>query len=334
MSFSTTIDKLISRINLLEEKFDSLSSNEKLQNNSGVIVYSKKYLNFQILKQRTLNIIDLQNTTKSQLFFQLKIKFYINSPQDIQFKMFADKILLTQNTSNYQSGYNEVILFSNYQNLISDLIKIQLQIKTKDDKQILVSESILTVWGMSEKETEEYESLICGGEIFLSYIENKRLYYKLFNNKSDPELYDFNYLDDAISHSICTNGDNIILFKVDLSGNLFYRLKLTDSEYFISGNVSNVSCCFFNDKITYVYISAGQVFYGEIYNNTVISNNKLINPHGTFEKCHLKYNPHNNKCYLLLTKADKSNYLLETINNSLSSSENICAEIKLNINIT
>lgn len=334
MSFSTTIDKLTNKITELEERIDELKSNKQHHDNSGVIVYSKKLLNFKILKQRTLDIFNLENKNKAQLFFQLKVKLYNQTSQNIQFKLFADKILIAQDTDYFQNGNNEIILFSNYQNLVSDFINLQLQVKSQDEEQILISETILTVWGISEKIDEEYEALICGENIFLSYINNKRLYYKFLNKDTDTESYDFNFLDNSISHSICTDNLNLILFRVDLAGNLFYRFKLTDEETFISSNVSRVSCCYFNNKIVYAYISNGNVFYGEIHNNNVISNNKLLNPHGSFENCHIKYNPHNNKCYLLITKADKSNYLLESINNSFSSSENICAEVKLTINIT
>ena len=40
----------------------------------------------------------------------------------------------------------------------------------------------------------------------------------------------------------------------------------------------------------------------------------------------------NEKLYLILTKEDGSNYLLENIHNSLSSGENINAELNLTIN--
>ena len=312
MSFNNSFDKLLNRVSELEERVDKLSSNEILKEESGVSIFKKQSLN-----------------SKNQLFFKIKIKFYIYLNKEFQFKLFADKILLTQDISDYKNGLNEITLFANYQNSVSDTIILELLIKAKNGTELIINETLLSVWGISINSAEDYEALMFGDQIFLSYINNDRLYYKIFSKNDDCETQDFVFLDNAKSHSVCYDNNSLILFRIDKGGSLFFS-KLFETETFISSNVSDVSCCYFNDRIVFTYTTNGKVFIGEIYKN-VISNNQLSNPHGYFTKCHLYYNKFNNKCYLLLTKLDNSNYLLENLDNSFHSSENICAEISLNI---
>ena len=332
MPFLNNIDKLNAKILELEERIEKLSSQDNLIKKSGVTIYNKQLANCHILTRKTIDIINLYNPGKNQIYIQLKIKFYNYSPQNIQFKLFLDKILISQETNYYTNNSCEIVLSGVYQNNTSDNINIQLQAISKEEKQFTLIDSTLTVWGNSiEDKLNEYDAIESNNSIFLSYIKNSQLYYKIFDKNIDSEDVDFIYLDDAISHSICNLNNTLYLFRVDPSGNLFYYKLLDKNEIFISSNVSKVTCCGTNSEIIFAYISNGQAFYGEIFNNIVISNKQIKSLLGFFINCHIKFNAYNNKCYLLLTKNDSSNYLLESISNNFCSSENICADISLHI---
>ena len=329
-----SVKKLLSKVESLEKKVEKLESRQKdLTEGIGFNVYAKNFLNYQVISNKSFRIRTINNDNKNSMFFQLKIRFYNFSEQNIQFTLFADKIQIGSEIQSYKSGYFESIVFGTYQNITNDKIVLDLSVSPKGSKQVTVTNTTLTVWGDSDGHQDEYSALETNSKYLLSYISNGRLYYKIFNKTQNVEDCEFEFYNESISHSVCSNNEDVFLFRVDPDGNLFFSEFLDSSEVFISDNVSKVTCCFFNNYIIFCYISNGDCFYGEIQNSIVISNKNITSPIGKFKECYLYSNNINNHCYLIITKTDNSNYLLENINNSFSSSENICAEISLNISL-
>lgn len=330
MFIEDSVIKLQKKVLSLEEKVKKLESRAKdMIEEVGFKVYTRNFLNFQVLANKYIRIRTIDNKAKNSLFFQIKVKFFNFSEQTISFKLFADNIQIGADTLKYKSGENEVILFGTYQNTISDKIVIDISVKPKSNKQVTITNTTMTIWGDSQNSTEEYDAVETSTKYFLSYISNNRLYVKYFDKTKAVEDFDFEFIEESISHSVCKNNDTIYLLRVDPDGNLFFGTYPELQEQFISNNVSKVSCCYCINLIIYSYITNGVCHYGEIKDNVVISNKILTTQLGKFSDCYLYYNSFNNKIYLILSKADGNNYLLENITENFSSSENIASEIKL-----
>lgn len=331
MGIELTLRQLQRKVTSLENKVVKLQSKSKdMIEGVGFRVYTKNYLNFQTVSNKSFTIKTLNNP-KNALFFQIKVKFYNFSGQNVLFRLFADKVQIASEEQNFQTGIHEIIIYGTYQNAISDKIVLELYVNPRAKKQILVSNTTLTVWGDTSVQSEEYDAVETDEKYVLSYITNDRLYFKNFDKTANSEEVDFTFYEEAISHSICSNGKNVFLFRVDPNGNLFYCDTDDYIEKFITSNVSKISCCFYEEAIIFCYIKEGECYYGEIKNNIVISNKKITTILGTFVDCYLYFNNKNNKCFLVLTKKDNSNYLLENVTAKSSLSENINAEINLEI---
>lgn len=331
MGIELTLRQLQRKITSLENKVSKLQSKSKdMIEGVGFRVYTKNYLNFQTVSNKSFTIKTLKNP-KNALFMQIKVKFYNFNSQNILFRLFADNVQIASEEQNFQTGIHEIIIYGTYQNLISDKIKLELHVNPRAKKQVLVSNTTLTIWGDSSEQSEEYDAVETQDKFVLSYISNDRLYFKEFDKQTSSEEVDFQFYEEAISHSICTDGTSVFLFRVDPNGNLFYCNTNDFNEKFITNDVNKISSCYGNESIIYCYISNGECYYGEIKNDVVISNKKITSILGNFIGCYLYFNNKNNKCYLVLTKKDNSNYLLETLATNFSSSENINAEINLKI---
>lgn len=333
MMINNSINKLQSQISNLESKIKSLekSSINKI-NNLGFSVWTKNLLNFNLFDKRKFHIATINNSDKRNLFFQLKTSFNNFSNQKIQFDLYCDNIKIGSETQSFDNQSYEISVSGTFQNVIADKINIYLVVNPKQKKQISIISSILTVWGINQSQNEEYDALETNEKYFLSYISNNYLHYKIFNKNIEESDVDFLSMGEYISHSICKdNNDNLFLFKVDIDGNLFLENIQTKQEILISTNTIKVSSCYLNNSLYFTYISNNDCYFGEILNNVVISNNKITSLHGKFINCYLYSNLFTNKCYLILTKIDGSNYLLESISNDFKSNENIIAEIDLYI---
>lgn len=330
---NNSIKDLQLKINRLEKKIDILENkSQSFVNNLGFSVWTNNFLNLNIINQKQFLIKTISKNLNNNLFFQLRIKFLNYSQQEIKFDLLCNNIKIGSENNTFDNNIHEITVSGSYQNILSETIKVELHVNPKNSKQLTLINTTLTVWGIAPSFNEEYDALETESEYLLSYISNNRLYYKTFNKHTNSNDVDFIYLNEAISHSICKDiDDNIFLFYVDLSGNLFFRKFNNSHNYFISTNVNKVCSCIFNNTIYFAYITNDECYYGEILNNIVISNKKVTSIFGKFVNCYLYSDNKNNKCYMILSKENNSNYLLENISNNLCSSENISAEINLNI---
>lgn len=329
---NNTIKSLQIKIDNLERKLEKLENkSQDITDNLGFSIWTKKFINLNILNKRQILIKSIVCKPGSHLFFQLKIKFLNYSTQEIKFDLLCDNIQIGSESNLFENNIFETTVSGTFQNKLASEFKIELYINPKNSKQLTLIESTLTVWGIPSLNNEEYNAIETDSNYLLSYISNNRLYYKLFDKLINPNDVEFKFLLESFSHSFCKNNRDIYLFHVDKSGNLFFGNIINPHLIFISQNVSKISSCFFNNSLYFAYISNGECFYSEIFNNSVISNKKIDSIFGKFKYCYLYANDKNNKCYLILTKEDNSNYLLENMSNNFHSSESISAEIKLNI---
>ncbi len=327
------IKKLQLKISDLENEVEKIKKNSINKiNELGFSMYSKKLINFKVLSSRRFKIASIKNHQKNNLFFQAKVSFYNYSSQEIGLSLYSNNIKIGTNTQLFGNDLCEISVNGTYQDLTSDEINIYLNLNPKSKKLISIISAHLTVWGDNNSNNLEYEAVETSNNYFLCYITNNQLFYKLIDKNQVDNEFEFELKGEYLSHSICkTNSDELYLFKIDLNQNLIFENLQNSQELFISNNAQKVSCCYFDNQICFSYLSNGECYYGEIFNNAVISNKKLTSLFGKFSNCYLYSNNNLNKCYLILTKIDGSNYLLENISSNFSSSENICVEIELTI---
>lgn len=329
MSTISTLAKLQKQVIALEEKVQKLQSKSKdMITDIGFTVYTNNSLNLNIASSKKFQIRTVANSKISQ-FYQLKIKFYNFVKQSISFSLFSDNIQIATETQAFEQGTNEAVVCGTYENLISDKVTIKLQVIPKANKQLTITNTTLTVWGNTQEKSEEYQAVEVSDSYFLSYISNNRIYYKYFSKNTPPDDVEFVYYENAISHATCVQDEKIYMFRTDEGCNLFYSTYPDFDEIALAQNVSKVSCCNANYIIIFCYISNGVCHYGEIKNNIVISNKILELPFNDIIDCYLYYS--DEKCYLIITKSNNSNYLLESVPDNFCSNENINASISLSI---
>lgn len=330
---NSDVKKLEKKILSLEEKISKLENKNKLSTDKfGFNIYTKNLLNKNIISSTKFRIKTLKTNKNNSLFFQLKVKFLNYFSQDIQFKLFAEDIQVNCETIYRENGISEEIIFGTYQNNLSDSIKIDLLVKPKSGKQITIINTTLTVWGDNQQQNDEYNATETNTHYLLSYISNNRLYYKLFQKNENFEELDFIYFAEASSHSLCTINNEIYLFYVDTDNNLLLSNINNGDEQFIEGNISKVSCCSINNSIIFCYITLdGKCFYSEMTNNNILSTSQIKISLGLFSNCYIYYDKNKEKYYLIITKTNGSNYLLESINSIKSSTENIKATTNIYI---
>ncbi len=329
---NNSIKNLQQQISELEHRLEKFEKKtENIVSNSNFVIWNNNLLNINVINRRTIPIATIDNSSQNNLFYQLTIKFFNYSDQNIKIDLICDNIQIGTDQQNYLNGLHETTINGTYKNSLAKVLNVNAVINPKQDKQVVILSTKLTVWGISQENLIEYDALLTSNYCILSYISNNRLYYKKFNKDLADSDFDFQYLNNAISHSLVNQNNDAILFRVDTNGNLFFSKFLDNNELFISKNVNKVSVCVFNNSIFYSYISNGECYYGEIINNIVISNNKITTLLGKFKGCYMYSETINNKCYLILTKENGANYLLENISTNFCSSENIFADVNLSI---
>lgn len=326
------INDLESKITELENKFDKLKKeNLNLSDNFNQSVYSENFLNINTVSKKKFLIKKISVLSNKNLFIQLKLNILNLSPQTIDFELFCDNIRISKHSNKYQNEFYEISLSGNYQTLINKDLKIELIINPKNNKQVKLIQTTLVIWGINQEFNNEYDAITLESKYCLSYISNNVLYYKIFDKSTPHETQEFIKLSQAKSHSLLNYNNTPYMFYIDINNNLFLKNLNTLEDVYIINNASKISTCTNNTNIYFAYIKSGECFYGEIYNQSAISNKKITSIWGTFSDCYLYYDNIKMRVYLILTKENGDNYLLESTLNNLSYNENINSEIILEI---
>ena len=321
--------ELILKTSELEEKIEQIENlNLSLNDYSG---YSNK-LNLSVVHKRNINVLKINNN-KNNLRIQFEINFTINSNQEIEFSLIVNNNTIKTKTSNFLAGNNTLTFNEQLQDTFNNVLQFNLVCNPIESKQVIIKSIETSIWGIKQESQQEYSAIETTGNIIVSFISNKQLFIKYLpkNAIETQQFYQYEIYNNSISHSLSynTDDDTVCLFHIDLHSNLFYTKLDSNQNTFICNNTSKVSSVFHKNKLIFCYISEGKAMIGEIANNVFVINpfNQII---GDLVDCYMYSN--NEKLYLILTKEDGSNYLLENIHNSLSSGENINAELNLTIN--
>lgn len=115
------------------------------------------------------------------------------------------------------------------------------------------------------------------------------------------------------------------MLRVDDIGDLFYS-KFGENEKYLESNVSAVSAVSINNATYVFYLQNNSCFQIEIDSNRNFSNKSKVECHNyEFINLYCSYSEIDNTIYLILTDKNNSNYLLEQINETFNSNEQINA---------
>lgn len=334
------IDKLKSLLNKTSELENQIEEIEKSNQSKAPQVicscFSKNLLNFSILSSRTILLAEFNVDEDSVITFQNQIDINLATNQKVKFSIIVNDISIYKSTKNLNAGYNQVNLIKTYTPFISEKIKVYLQITSVDNKLVtLISESLF-VWGINESYASiEYQAVETSDKFLLSYINNNVLYFLYTNKENTANNYeDFNYFSSAKSHSFVyvKNQNKIYLFRVDLDGRLFYSNFDDNNEIYLTNNVSKVSAAASSDTICVTYVKDNICHYLEINKDGKYSIDKTINNlRNKIINTYVYYNNYKSKFYIVLTDEYSSNFIMESLSESKSSSSTLNASYEINI---
>lgn len=333
----STFNDLVNKTIELEDKINKINRSViNSKNDNYFSLFNNNCINSNVITRKTISIAKFDNTNK-QMFYQLTLNFSISSKQEIELYLISNNSRIGHIVQVFEVGNNSVSISGIYQDYVSEKIEVKILVNPKEDKLVVVNSSNLTVWGSTTINADvEFNAIETNDEYLLTYLENERLYYKNFskNNIDTQDDADFEFILPAKSHSICYDeiDDICYLFRVDKNHNLFLSKLGEFKETFIADSVSKCSLICFNNSIVFSFIKNKKCYIGEIQNNSIISCEPISKIHGEHDNCYLYFNNYNGKIYFILTKNDGSNYLFESINESISKGENL--KVKLNLEIS
>lgn len=328
----SSLKDLINKTEELEKRLNKYEKQSTIYEGENLFSsYSNNNLFTNVTTRKTINLTETKNS-KNQIYFQLQINFSTTSNQDIEFSILVNNIKIITTSQNFNIGSNNIILNGIHQDTVNEKLKIGILVNPKNDNLTVINSTNLLMWGNSINQSlNEYNCIETENDFYLSYLSNNRLYLKIIpkNNIESQDDINFNCISTGISHSLTYDkiSNVVYLFRVDSQGNLFYSNLNLQNEIFIHNNVQQISSCHANNKMIFAFISNKKCYIGEIINNSVFINQlNLIK--GNFISTFLYYK---DKCYLIITKEDLSNYLLNESNYSFSNRDQLTANISLNI---
>lgn len=314
-----SIKTLINKTNELEDKLNNLSQTQTISSaSSGFASFSKNNISLSFSNLDNFLIAEFEVVASKHLYFQNQIELNLPISQNVKISLIVNDIAIYKTTRKVQEGFNQLSIMKSYVPLKSEQVKVYLKIVAEDGTPITIISNNLFVWGLYEKPIQlEYQVIETNDKYLLSYIENNGIYYKFVDKEEDSlNSEDFQYYGSATSYSFVfnKNADELFLFRIDLDGNLFFTEFYENNETYVTSNASHVATATDNNLTVVSYIKNNSCYTFEFDLNRNISNESMVFCYN-FEivKSYIYFNQYNNKFYLILTDANNSNYLTQSV---------------------
>lgn len=313
------IKTLLNKTNELEEKINTLSSNQSnIYNSTNFVCFSNGVLNLSMFNSDKLLLAEFETLENFPLYFQNQIELNIPTSQTIKISLSINKITFFKSTRKLQSGYNQFTIMKSFVPLKSEKVELYLKITTEDNSPITIISNTLFVWGInSYSNNVSYQILETEENYYLSYLNSNLLYYtKIDKKETELNSEDFTYYSGAISYSFAylKSIDSVFLFRVDPDGNLFYTNIINNNEKFIDSNISHISTAYKNNLILISVIKDNQCYTFEMNDNEIFSKPNLIDSNNiSLTKSYLFYNKFNGDFYIILSDKYNSNYITKSL---------------------
>lgn len=217
-------------------------------------------------------------------------------------------------------GENQIILLKAYEPPKECDATITLRLKATQNFACTITSNTMAIWGLVKEEgsstSVEMRTFIYNNTLWLSYIENQKIMLSELTLESKSLLpSEFDEVASGVSHCFAQDkSGEVYLFRVDASGNLFYKpFNKTVSETKID---EGVSVCFARlcpntcaEDILICYIKDGRPCYKCMTSGTVSSRQMLDVPAGLYVNISIA-NTNLNRMFVICTSSNLSNYIL------------------------
>lgn len=320
---------------LEQEIFNLNEITENISNTNKFASFNKNLTSQTLIETKQFLITSFFANKQENLHMQALVELNLNSSQNIQFSIIINNLSIFKTKKFLQSGFNQLTLIFDYLPLSNENIDIYIQITPLDGKEISLNNVLLSVWGIEiQKDDFEYQIISTSNNYIISFLDNKCLFIlKTEKVNGTYNIEDFAYFKPSKSYSFSklTDNEDIYLFRVDPSGNLFYSNIADQYETFVDNNVSKVSSASNNSTILVSYIKNNLCYYFE-FNGKISSVIKQINWHGmTLSNTYCFYNDIKKNFSITVTDINNENYLIESQTETTSASDNISASVDISI---
>lgn len=321
------LNNLLSKTRTIQRAIDELYFETNVLKNSTYTTFKTNFLNFSTTSKQTAFLNKVKYFKNRRLFFEHQITINTPSSQLISISLLINKIAVCVHKENFSAGQHVVNINKTYTPTITGDVEISLQIESLDGKYVLIKDSVLTIFGLTENASNsKFQHLKINNNILISCLFNGNLYYKIV--PCDSYIYSLDELScygQAKDYSFCLNNmnDSLYLFRVDNNSNLFYTKFDTIDEKFITKKVDKITTCFSNELICACILKKGKCYSFELIDEIISGLNEVVNFNKAIVDCYLYFNNYNLKTYLILSDSQKKNYILESISETNRNSENI-----------
>ncbi len=325
---------IIKKTEELEGDISNLIQNTEQIKQKPTSTFKKKFLNHPINSSQKIKLLNLKHEKNVNLALQLSTKIKISASQNISTSLYIDDELISKTTKIYAVGEHEILINKEFSPLVTKTSNVYMLIESLDGKFIYLIDTTLNIWGIATSNNNQSYNCINTGEKFLiSHTNNGELYYKIIDKLSlTLNENDFKYYRKSKQSCFVTINEKIYLFYIDANNNLNFSQFFNKNSEILCKNVDFVSAVAFNDKILVAYISNYQCYTFELYNNIKSQPNIVLCVNKKLKQTHLHYNKFTNKVYLILTDILNQNFLLESVSDIFSTSEQLKCSYQININ--
>lgn len=325
------------------EKELILNKNSKNETNT-LIEFQYPNINEQINKTNLFeyDFPSLKVVKDQAICFQFKISVATKTNNHLSAKLYVDNTLIHSDSKTYTTEEGDFIILKSFIPTTSK--EINLSIKLVSENESLIKSLSLIVLGATTSSTISNIELrtleLSNSKTLISYIEQDKLYYSIEElEQKNIDIQNFQYFIPAKSHSFAlnkvisedTNEQNILLFRVDPTGDLFYSYFNKTNEILIDQNIKHVFATTCptdsNEDIIFSYIKDnGLCYYRTLTKNIISEEKELPIPNGKYIDIHIVSEPNNKYIYILATNSEGSNFIVR------SQVDSITGDIIENIN--
>lgn len=324
---------IIKKTEELENDVSNLIQQTEQIKQNPASTFKIRFLNHPINTAQKINLVKLRCEKSVNLTFQLSTKVKISASQRISISLYIDDELISKITKNYPVGEHEVLIYKEFSPIVTKTSNAYILIESLDEKFIYLIETMINVWGITNSNNiQSYNSISVGNMFLISHTTNGELYYKLTNKELlSLNEDDFKYYGKSNQSCFVSLNEQLYLFYIDSNKNLNFSQFFNKSSEILRKNVDFVSAIVFNEKFLVSYISNYQCYTFELKNGLISNHNIVLCVNKKLKQTHLHYNNFTDKVYLVLTDTANQNYLLESLSELFSTSEQLKCSYQINI---
>jgi len=320
------IKDLLAQINKLERQIKALNEKTKIFDSGAYYSKNKKFLNFSCVEKQLLDIDKVFLSKDEELLIECVVELNAMAEQEVELCLIVGDIAIAKTIKKLDIRTSQYSFNQTYMAPQSGEVEIKLLINPNSNKQVLVQNCILNIWGYLHQENKpKYDVIDVGDKYLISCLDNEMLFYKII----DKDILEFNEYDldfcvYAKDYSFVFNADSneIFLLRIDIDENLFIDNFSTGKSSFVAAGIKSVSAICSAGKIVAAVNKNNKCIIFDFVNEKVFSVQN-IGYEFIIKNCLLFKNDKSEKVYLVLTLKNGKNIMLEASDMLETDGENL-----------